>query len=109
MEFDTYLRFVLALVAVLGLIAGLTWAARRFGLGNGLGPLKGRPTRLTVVEALTLDAKRRLVLVRRDDREHLLVLGPTGETVVEAGIPARPSPPAPPASAVAASSERQPL
>jgi hypothetical protein len=26
------------------------------------------------------------VLVRRDDREHLLVLGPDGETVVESGI-----------------------
>lgn len=92
MEFETYLRFLLALVAVLGLIAALTWVARRFGFGAGINPLKGRATRLTVIEALTLDAKRRLILVRRDDREHLLVLGPTGETVVESGIPARPTP-----------------
>jgi flagellar protein FliO/FliZ len=86
MEFDVYMRFLLALVFVLGLIAALTWAARRFGFGSSLNPMKARSTRLAVVEALMLDAKRRLVLIRRDDREHLLILGPTGEVVVEAGI-----------------------
>ena len=88
MEFDVYLRFLLALAFVLGLIAALAWAARRFGFGGGFGPLKSRSARLTVVEALMLDAKRRLVLIRRDDREHLLILGPTGETVIEIGIAA---------------------
>lgn len=98
MEFDTYLRFLLALVFVLGLIAALTWAARRFGFGGGINPLKGRASRLGVVETLALDARRRLVLVRRDDHEHLLILGPTGETVVEGGIPARLTPPTPSAA-----------
>ncbi len=86
MEFDVYLRFLLALAFVLGLIAALTWVARRFGFGSSMIPMKARSTRLAVVESLMLDAKRRLVLIRRDDREHLLILGPTGETVVEAGI-----------------------
>jgi flagellar protein FliO/FliZ len=36
-----------------------------------------------------VDAKRRLVLVRRDDREHLLLLGATQDVVVESGIAAR--------------------
>lgn len=88
MEFDVYLRFLLALAFVLGLIAALAWAARRFGFGSNFVALKGRNTRLAVVESLMLDAKRRLVLIRRDDREHLLILGPTSETVVEPGIPA---------------------
>lgn len=86
MDFDVYLRFLLALVFVLGLIAALAWAVRRFGLGGGFIPMKGRSTRLAVTESLMLDPKRRLVLIRRDDREHLLVLSATGETVVEAGI-----------------------
>lgn len=86
MEFDVYFRFLLALAFVLGLIAALTWAARRFGFGAGMRPMRQRSTRLTVVEALMLDPKRRLMLIRRDDREHLVILGPAGETVVEAGI-----------------------
>lgn len=86
MEFDIYLRFLLALAFVLGLIAALTWAARRFGFAGNMSPMKSRSTRLAVVEALMLDTKRRLVLIRRDDREHLLILGPTGETVVETNI-----------------------
>ena len=92
MEYDVYLRFLLALAFVLGLIAALTWLARRFGFAGNLTVKKSRNTRLAVVETLMLDAKRRLVMIRRDDREHLLLLGPTGEIVVESGIPPAPSP-----------------
>lgn len=92
MDFTIALRFVLALVVVFGLIALCTWALRRFGLGGMVRPTNGR--RLAIVDSLPLDARHRLVLVRRDDREHLILLG-AGETVVESGIvalPARPSP-----------------
>lgn len=33
-----------------------------------------------------MDGKRRMVLVRRDDTEHLLLLGTATETVIETGI-----------------------
>ena len=36
--------------------------------------------------ATAVDAKRRLVLVRRDDVEHLILLGPASDLVVERGI-----------------------
>jgi flagellar protein FliO/FliZ len=88
----TFLKFALALVLVFGLIALCAWALRRFGLGGVVRPAAGR--RLAVIESLPLDARHRLVLVRRDDREHLILLG-AGETVVEGGIipvPARSSP-----------------
>ena len=104
MEFDVYLRFLLALAVVLGLIAALTWAARRFGFGGGMLPMKARTSRLAVVDALMLDSKRRLVLIRHDEREHLIILGPAGETVVESGIPG----PMPPASATAAPAKDRP-
>lgn len=84
MDLVSGLRFVLALVVVLGLIAGLAWILRRYGSGRvTLGAGKGR---LGVVEASHIDAKRRLVLIRRDGVEHLLLLGPTTETVIEIGI-----------------------
>ena len=86
MEWTNYLRCVLAWAVVLGLIGGFAWLARRSGMGGVRTTKRGRSDRMEVVEALNIDARRRLVIVRRDDREHLLLLGPDGELVVETGI-----------------------
>jgi len=84
MDLVSGLRFIMALVVVIGLIAALAWILRRYGAGRvTLGATKGR---LGVVEATHIDAKRRLVLIRRDGTEHLLLLSPSAETVVETGI-----------------------
>ena len=88
MDFDIYLRFMLALLLVLGLIGGLTWAARRFGFGGQLTPNAGKSRRLSVVEVRTLDSRRKLVLLRRDDIDHLVLLGPNQDLHLEAAIPA---------------------
>lgn len=88
MDIETYLRFLLVLVFVLGLIGGFAWLARRFGLATRTPANRGSKRRLAIVEVASLDARRKLVLVQRDDREHLLVLGQTGETVIETGIAA---------------------
>lgn len=87
MDLEMYTRFVLALIAVLALIGGIAWLARRLGLGGKLAPNRGKSPRLSLVEVLALDSRRRLVLVRRDSREHLLLLGPGGDLRVESDIP----------------------
>jgi flagellar protein FliO/FliZ len=79
-------RLLVAMALVLALIAAATWIGRRY-LASGFGHLVGR-RRLAIVEYALLDGKSRLVLVRRDNKEHLLVLGPAGAVVVESGIPA---------------------
>lgn len=84
MSIADYSQFVLALLFVLGLIGAAALVARRFGLGQNLRPSSGR-RRLTIIESMALDGKRRLLLVRRDDVEHLLLLGPSSELVVERG------------------------
>ncbi|MDY0870522.1 flagellar biosynthetic protein FliO [Dongia rigui] len=84
MEYETYLRFVLALLLVLGLIAIFAWALRRFGFGGALRADNRR--RIQVLETTPLGPRHRLVLVRRDHIEHLLLLGPQGDVVVERGI-----------------------
>ena len=83
MDYDVLFRFLSALIFVLGLIGLLAWAARRFGLAGRVAVRPGRRRRTLVVEATALDAKRRLVLVRRDDVEHLILLGPASDLVVE--------------------------
>jgi flagellar protein FliO/FliZ len=84
MEFDTYLRFILVLIFVLGLVLAMGWILKRSGISGSALPGKGK--RLGVVESAFLGPKHRLVLVRRDDIEHLVLIGPNTNTVVESGI-----------------------
>jgi flagellar protein FliO/FliZ len=88
MEPTAYIRFVLALILVIGLILGLSWFMKRLGFGVGAtGPLT-RKRRLRAVESTMLDGRHRVYLVRRDDVEHLVLVGPNTSQVIERGIPA---------------------
>jgi len=104
MDFAVYFKFLLALLFVLGLIGCLAWAARRFGLAGRLTPNTGKARRLAVVEVMPLDARRRLVLLRRDDTEYLVLLGGGADLHLES-LAARPQAPgdeAPPPTGSAA-------
>ncbi|KAF0114192.1 MAG: hypothetical protein FD149_1917 [Rhodospirillaceae bacterium] len=83
---STYIYSTLALVFVIGLILLLAYLVRRFGFI--VAGSRSRRRRLAVVEAVAVDTRRRLVLVRRDATEHLLLIGGTTDMVVETGIPA---------------------
>ena len=92
MDLAEYVRFFLALGFVLVLIAGLAALVRRSGLGDRLAVTKSNgPRRLDLVEVRPIDAKRKLVLIRRDDREHLVLLGHGSDLLIESAIPARPA------------------
>jgi len=88
MEVVGLLRSLGALACVLGLLAGALWTVRRFDLKlpGRVGGAGRDDRRLGIVERVQLDQKRSVVLVRRDDREHLFVLTPDRVTVLEAGI-----------------------
>lgn len=87
MEATVYLRAVASLVLVLGLLLGVLWVLRRFGFG-GMVARPGTQRRLSVVEVMSVDNRRRLILVRRDGAEHLLLVGGPQDLVVESGIQA---------------------
>lgn len=72
-------RTVFALIATLALIVGAAYGARRLGM---LQPGANGPKRMRVTETLLLDPRRRMIIVRVDDREHVLLLGPGGDVVV---------------------------
>ena len=88
MESGTYFQFLLALVFVLALIGLLAWVYRHFALGRKFLGRPRKESRLGIIEFKHVDAKRKLVLLRRDDTEHLILLGPNSDTIVEAGIDA---------------------
>jgi len=94
MDLGNYLRFVFALLFVLALIGALSILVRRYGFGMSPPQMrKGQDRRLGLVEILPIDTKRRAVLIRRDAVEHLVILGPESETVIETGITTAPRPP----------------
>lgn len=76
-----------ALVMVLGLIGAVAWLVRRFSSANAsAGANRGRMPRLAVIDAAAVDGRRRLVLVRRDNVEHLIMIGGPTDVVVEPNI-----------------------
>ena len=91
MDLSVYLNFVLALAFVLGLIGAAAWLARRFGLAGRLAHRAGPARRLAVVEVMPLDTRRKLVLLRRDGTEYLVLLGTGQDLLLEGGLPAEPA------------------
>ncbi len=85
----SYIKFVAAFALVLCIMLVLAWALKRAGIAGHV-LRTGSKRRLAVVESMPVDARRRLVLIKRDDREHLILLGPDHAEVVEANIPALP-------------------
>jgi flagellar protein FliO/FliZ len=81
------LRFLFAFIVVLGLIGLTAWLVRRFGATNlGGATARGRQPRLAVIDAAAVDGRRRLVLIRRDNVEHLLMIGGPTDVVIEPNI-----------------------
>lgn len=73
-------------LCVLALVAAIFWLLRRFGSPSGAQNRSGRQPRLAVIEESTVDSRRKLVLIRRDNIEHLLLIGGPTDVVVEADI-----------------------
>jgi flagellar protein FliO/FliZ len=86
-EGSLIVRFIVAFVIVLGLIGLTFWLIRRFGTSRvGAAAQRGRQPRLAVIDAAPVDGRRRLVLIRRDNVEHLLMIGGPSDVVVEQNI-----------------------
>lgn len=78
---------IIALIVVVALILLAAWLVRRFATTRlGANTQRGRMPRLAVIDAAAVDGRRRLVLVRRDNVEHLLMIGGPTDIVVEPNI-----------------------
>jgi len=82
---DTMLMAIIAAAALVGLLI-ILWLFKMIFSRRSGRPDKHRPPRLSVTDAAVVDDKRRLVLVRRDDVEHLVMIGGPSDIVVESNI-----------------------
>ena len=82
---NTWLTAAFALGIVLILVVIGVWLLKLvFGAPGRVA--RGRNRRLAVVDTLALDPKRQLLIIRRDDVEHLILTGGPQDVVVETGI-----------------------
>jgi hypothetical protein len=79
-------KFVVAFVIVLVLIGLTAWLVRRFGANRLGSSARGRQPRLAIIDAASVDGRRRLVLIRRDNVEHLMMIGGPNDLIIEPNI-----------------------
>ena len=84
-SFTQIAQLLLSLALVVALMGGLAYIVKRLGLSNSMPVHKG-DKRLKIVESQALDARRRLVLVQCDEKQHLVMLGINGDTVIQTDI-----------------------
>jgi len=82
---NTILSSALALGVVLVLIVLGVWVLK-FVMKSGVA-MRPQGRRVQVVEQVQLDAKRQLLVIRRDNVEHLVMTGGPQDLVIETGIP----------------------
>jgi flagellar protein FliO/FliZ len=85
-ELPTPVNFIIAFVFVLLLIGAAAWLVRRFGTTAIDAAARGRQPRLAVVDSAAVDGRRKLVIIRRDNVEHLLMIGGPSDVVVETNL-----------------------
>ena len=83
---NTLLNSAFALGIVLVLIVLGLWGLKL--LTNTTGKMAGSKKRLMVVDTAQVDGKRKIILLRRDNVEHVIMTGGPEDLVIESGIPA---------------------
>ena len=79
-------KLVLLTIILVAILLLLFWVVRKFTGSPTIKPPRGRLPRLAVTDAANLDDKRRLVLIRRDNIEHLVMIGGATDVLIESNI-----------------------
>lgn len=83
MDTVNYTQFFLAFILVIGMIGLMAVLLRRYGDPNKMYAVKNALSAIKVVETRFLDSKRKLMLIERGGRQHLLLLAENREMLIE--------------------------
>lgn len=85
---------IISWLAIIATVIGLAAVALMVARGTISGPSQGgffrsrAEPRIEVIEYANMDGRRKLALIRRDDVEHLIMIGGPVDVVIETGIAA---------------------
>lgn len=85
-DYAPAILWTVAALVLLVVVLFIVKLIRSMTFGTFVAGGRNRKTRLAVMDATAVDSHRRLVLVRRDDIEHLLLIGGPTDVVVERDI-----------------------
>lgn len=78
--------YVVTITLLVALAFLAFWIARQSLGFDGMKLFQSKPRRLGLVETTAIDGRRRLLLIRRDNVEHLIMTGGPVDVVIETGI-----------------------
>ncbi len=88
MSLSLLFNMITALAFVLGLMGLLYLIMKRLGLAGQIGlKTQSLTQRLRVIETLPLTAQHRAIILRMDDTDHLVIIGPNGQSVGITKVP----------------------
>ena len=85
-ENGSAINLVLITLAIAILLIVIVWIFRKMTGTAARRAMRSRVPRLSITDSTTVDEKRYLVMVRRDNVEHLLLIGGANDLVVESNI-----------------------
>lgn len=83
MEYADFIRFILSLTLVIGLIWFSAFLFKKFGLDKKLRGARSLGGHLEVADTLYLDARRKVVVVKHKTREYVLLLSGDSATCID--------------------------
>jgi len=82
-------QLIIGIAIAAGLVGAIGWLIYRFGIQHRGATIAPRSRRhFAVIDAAVVDERRRLILIRRDNTEHLMLIGGPNDLLIEANIPA---------------------
>lgn len=84
MDFTQYIQLGLALVFVLALMGLLSFVLKKVNYAQS--GMMGKNNRIQIVEQRMIDSKHKVAIVRCDDKDHLVMMGQNGNTVIKADM-----------------------
>lgn len=85
-ENSSAINLILITLALAILLVVLVWVFKKISGSATRRAMRSRVPRLLITDSTTVDDKRFLVMVRRDNVEHLLLIGGSNDLVVESNI-----------------------
>lgn len=84
MDFTQYIQLGIALAFVLALMGLLSFILKKINFAQS--GMANKNARIKIIEQRMIDSKHKIAIIRCDNKDHLVILGQNGDTVIKADM-----------------------